>query len=104
MSYFVAFSNSTEDEPPDETTLCRFRNWLMHTGLMPILLEEINAKLKSRGLRVERSKDAAIIDATIIETAGGKTPKHLEVLLDKIKAKLVFTPIKAMRVLPIGLC
>jgi len=51
----------------------------MHTGLMPILLDEINAQLKKSGLLVELSKNAAIIDATIIETAGGKTPKHLEV-------------------------
>ena len=53
---------------PDETTLCRFRNKLVQTGKLPLLLREVNRQLEARGLKL-KSATTAIVDATLIESA-----------------------------------
>lgn len=57
-----------EGEVPDETTLCRFRNRLIESGLDKILFEEINKQLKDKGLMLKEAH-GAVIDATLIESS-----------------------------------
>ena len=49
---------------PDETTILNFRHLLERHNLGQVLLEEINAHLESRGLKLRKG---TIVDATIIE-------------------------------------
>ena len=53
---------------PDETTHCRFRNGLVKAGVFDSLLVEACAQLEHHGLKV-RHAEAAIIDASLIESA-----------------------------------
>ena len=49
---------------PDETTILNFRHLLERQNLGPGLLEEINARLESQGLKL---REGTIVDAAIIE-------------------------------------
>ena len=63
---------------PDHSTLNRFRHWLMQGGLLDELNQQINQQLAQNKLKVEKAQ-TAIVDATIIQTAGGKRKKAIEV-------------------------
>ena len=52
---------------PDETTQSRFRNALVKGGFYDALLGEVCRQLKGHGLKLKEA-DAAIIDATLIES------------------------------------
>jgi IS5 family transposase len=67
-----------EDNVPDETTFCRFRNLLIHRGKWAKLLREVNRQLQQAGLQVAPSK-GAVLDATLIESAA-RPRKHLETM------------------------
>lgn len=62
---------------PDYSTLNRFRNWLMQDGLLDELNQQIKQQLVQNKLKVEKAQ-TAIVDATIIQTAGGKLRKPLK--------------------------
>ena len=66
---------------PDETTLCRFRNKLIARKLDKMLFKEINKQLEALGLKVEKA-DAAVIDATIIESAA-RPRRTIEMATDR---------------------
>lgn len=53
---------------PDETTHCRFRNALVKGGVYDDLLAEVCRQLEGHGLKL-RAATAAIVDATLIESA-----------------------------------
>lgn len=53
---------------PDETTHCRFRNALVKADIYDALLGEVCRQIEKHGLKVKEA-EAAIIDATLIETA-----------------------------------
>lgn len=53
---------------PDETTHCRFRNALVKGGVYDDLLAEVCRQLEGHGLKLQAA-EAAIIDATLIESA-----------------------------------
>ena len=63
---------------PDHSTLNRFRNWLIQDHLLDELLEQINQQLAQKQLKVQQAQ-TAIVDASIIQTAGGKQKKAIEV-------------------------
>jgi transposase, IS5 family len=66
---FMAFTGfDLNDDIPDSTTLCRFRNILIAKGLDKYLFNEINFQLEQLGLKLEKAK-GAVIDATVIESA-----------------------------------
>jgi IS5 family transposase len=69
------------DTIPDETTLCRFRNKLAERKLDKMLFKEINKQLEELGLKVEKA-DAAVIDATIIESAA-RPRRTIEIAIDR---------------------
>ncbi len=60
------------------STLCRYRNWLAQDDPLSELLELINCQLAEKKLKVEKAS-AAVIDATIIQTAGSKQRQAIEV-------------------------
>ncbi len=61
--HFVGLS--LEDDVPDSTTLCRFRNLLVENGLHEKLFVEINRQLEAQGVIV---KEGAIMDASITDS------------------------------------
>ena len=75
---FNLFCRFDELSIPDYSTLCRDRNWLAQDDTLSELLELINRQLTEKGLKVEKAS-AAIIDATIIQTAGSKQRQAIEV-------------------------
>ncbi len=59
-------------------TLCRYRNWLAQDDTLSELLKLINCQLTEKGLKIEKAS-AAVVDATIIQTAGSKQRQAIEV-------------------------
>lgn len=53
---------------PDETTHCRFRGALVKAGIYDDLLAEVCRQIEGHGLKLKEA-EAAIIDATLIESA-----------------------------------
>lgn len=68
---FARFTGfSLEDETPDHTTICRFRNLLVEKKLLHKLLDEINEQLMRQG---ELVKTGCSVDASIIASANHPT-------------------------------
>lgn len=66
---------SLEEEVPDHTTLCRFRNALAETGRLESLFAELDRQLDKAGLILRRG---TMLDATIIETTAARPPRRDE--------------------------
>jgi IS5 family transposase len=62
---------SLEDEVPDHTTLCRFRNRLISARLLEKLFVELDGQLEAAGVIL---KQGTMLDATLIETASARPP------------------------------
>jgi transposase, IS5 family len=62
---------SLEDEVPDHTTLCRFRNRLVVGRLLEKLFDELDRQLEAAGAVL---KQGTMLDATLIETAAAAKP------------------------------
>ena len=75
---FNLFCRFDELSIPDYSTLCRYRNWLAQDDTLSELLKLINRQLTEKNLKVEKAS-AAVIDATIIQTAGSKQRQAIEV-------------------------
>ena len=75
---FNLFCRFDELSIPDYSTLCCYRNWLAQDDTLSELLELINCQLTEKGLKIEKAS-AAVIDATIIQTAGSKQRQAIEV-------------------------
>ena len=65
------------DAVPDESTLCRFRNRLIHAGKLAPLLAAVNAQLQGHGLMVANAT-GAVIDATLVASAA--RPKSMTII------------------------
>lgn len=66
---------SLEDEVPDHTTLCRFRNRLVAGRLLEKLFDELDRQLEAGGVVL---KQGTMLDATLIETAAASKPPRGE--------------------------
>lgn len=77
---------SLEDEVPDHTTLCRFRNRLVHKRLLERLFAELDGQLEGAGVVL---KQGTMLDATLIETqaAGRRGPGEAKVDPDAAYAR-----------------
>jgi len=64
FSRFVGLS--LDEDVPDHTTICRFRNLLAEKKCLQKLLNEVNGQLASQGKLV---KSGCVMDATIISSA-----------------------------------
>ena len=63
---------SLEDDVPDSTTLCRFRNRLVEEGLLEKLFGELDKQLERAGVILKRG---TMLDATLIETGAARPPR-----------------------------
>jgi IS5 family transposase len=61
-----------EDDAPDHTTLCRFRNRLGEAGLAERLFAEFDKQMEERGLLLKRG---TMLDATLVEAATARPPR-----------------------------
>jgi IS5 family transposase len=68
-----------EDEVPDHTTICRFRNRLSEAGLLERLFAELDRQLEAAGVILRRG---TMLDATLIETGAARPPKGEDQPLD----------------------
>lgn len=75
-----------EDEVPDHTTLCRFRNRLVRDRLLERLFVELDGQLEGAGVIL---KQGTMLDATLIETqaAGRRGPDEAPVDRDAAYAR-----------------
>jgi IS5 family transposase len=97
FSRFVGIS--MENEVPDSTTICRFRNMLVKADAYERLLSEINRQLEEKRIIV---KSGAIVDASITDTLRRpRGKKQYEMVEDRkeeesaasiVKTKLVERP------------
>lgn len=62
---FVGFSLDDE-EVPDSTTICRFRNSLLEKNLAKRLFDKLNHQLERAGVLV---REGAIVDASVVSSA-----------------------------------
>lgn len=63
---FIRFTGfSIEDDVPDETTICRFRNGLIKLNILDKLLDLINKQFEAKGLLV---REGAVVDASVVES------------------------------------
>ena len=60
---------------PDHSTFWRFRQTLEHSGLLKILLSEINQQLIEQGLYI-KSGEVSIVDASVIEAKQSRPNKR----------------------------
>lgn len=86
---FMQFCGLTmSDAVPDETTLCRFRNRLIHANKLDLLLASINAQLQQQNLML-KAATGAVIDATLIQSAARPT-KSITVETDQDGQAITF--------------
>ena len=64
QSEFIAVS--LDDDAPDHTTICRFRNLLIQKKLLQKLLDEFNSQLEKQGKLIRKG---VALDASVIESA-----------------------------------
>ncbi len=57
---------SVEQDVPDETTICRFRNGLVSHGILEKINEMVLLQLEQSGVLV---REGALVDATVVESA-----------------------------------
>ena len=62
---------SLEEDVPDHSTLCRFRNRLIEAGVLEKLFGELDKQLDTAGLILRRG---TMLDATIIGTTAARPP------------------------------
>lgn len=87
---FMLFTGfEVEDNIPDETTLCRFRNQLVEKKIDTLLFTEINYQLEQKGLKV-KAAHGAVIDASVIESAA-RPHVQAEVVFEDRSEPLSFT-------------
>ena len=61
-----------EDEAPDHSTICRFRNRLIEARLLEALFGELDKQLEKAGVILKRG---TMLDATLIETGAARPPR-----------------------------
>ena len=72
LSFRQFLDIGSDNDIPDETTICKFRNALMEKMLFDKIFEEINNVMQTRGLIL---KEGSHIDATLIHSSEPKRKK-----------------------------
>ena len=74
-SYQEFLELTLDDDIPDETTICRFRNALIEDELDKEFFAEVNRQLGANGIKVSKG---SIVDATINEVPKGRKKEDKE--------------------------
>lgn len=69
LSFRRLIGLSLEEEVPDHTTICRFRNLLTQAGLVEKLFGELDRQLERAGVILKRG---TMLDATLIESGAAR--------------------------------
>ena len=72
LSFRQFLNIKSDDDIPDETTICKFRNALMDKMLFDQIFEEISKVMQERGLIL---KEGSHIDATLVHSSEPKRKK-----------------------------
>lgn len=72
LSFRKFLDIKTNDDIPDETTICRFRNAIMNKMLFDKIFGEIQNMMMAKGLIL---KEGSIVDATLIHSSEPKRKK-----------------------------
>jgi len=75
LSFRQFLDIGSDDDIPDETTICKFRNALMEKMLFDKIFEEINDVMQTRGLIL---KEGSHVDATLIHSSEPKRKKDTQ--------------------------
>ena len=75
----------SDDDIPDETTICKFRNALMDKMLFDRIFDEINQVMKERGLIL---KEGSHIDTTLMHSSEPKRKKINRVKLSPTRLQI----------------
>ncbi|MCD2176202.1 IS5 family transposase [Rhizobium sp. C4] len=70
-----------DEQVPDHSTLCRYRNLLISAGLLDKLFGELDRQLDAAGLIL---RGGTMLDATVIETSAARPPKGGNAQLDAL--------------------
>ena len=81
LDFIVFCGFDIDDNVPDETTICRFRNKLIERNLIDKILIEVNNQLSENNLKVKKA-NLAVIDATLIES--NARPNRTQVIEENI--------------------
>ena len=81
LSFLRFIDFSIEQEAPDETTICRFRNGLIRLGIFEELLEMVNEQLQAKGLLV---KEGVAVDASVVSSCD-RPRKTLDIVTEDRK-------------------
>lgn len=73
LSFRKFIGLSLEDDVPDSTTLCRFRNLLIGEQRLEKLFAELDRQLEKAGVILKRG---TMLDATLIETGAASPPRE----------------------------
>ncbi|MBK2356803.1 IS5 family transposase [Francisella hispaniensis] len=79
--YFTGFTPTSN--LPDYSTINKFRNLLIEKRKYKKLFKELNKQLEALGLSINNAK-GAIIDATLVESAG-RPDKYMDIPVEDIK-------------------
>jgi IS5 family transposase len=71
VSFRLFCGFSLQEETPDETTLCRFRNDCTAAGILIAAFEEVNRQLDAKDLIVRKG---TLLDASIVAAASRRPP------------------------------
>ena len=72
LSFRQFLDIKSDDDIPDETTICKFRNALMNKMLFDKIFEEVNKVMQEQGLIL---KEGSHVDATLIHSSEPKRKK-----------------------------
>ncbi|MCH9633570.1 MAG: hypothetical protein S4CHLAM7_02980 [Chlamydiae bacterium] len=84
LNFMLLTGFEMDQEFPDETTLCRFRNKLVEKRLHRKLFRFINRQLEELGLAIE-SAPGEVLDVTIIESSA--MPKRIYEIEESLEFK-----------------
>ena len=66
---FRVFCGMYQDENfPDHSTLCNFRNDLVDADMLKVMFDEINAQLEVQNLKIYKG-EIVILDSTLVQSA-----------------------------------
>jgi len=75
LSFRKFLNIQADDDIPDETTICNFRNALIEKKLLERIFDEVQAVMKHKGLVL---KEGSLVDATLIHSSEPKRKRDTQ--------------------------